>query len=282
MPNSDISPTRIIGGLGSIHERYQGFLIDVWGVLHDGKSLYPQALECLQKLRGHDKKVIILSNAARRLDAMVEELRSHNIDPEYYHAVLSSGELAWRAMLPGSQGYYLGPERSRNMMEGLELIWVDELIRADFILNTGATWGNPPDTTDFEDLLREAALIDIPMICANPDLVAIRAGEAGICAGALAKRYQELGASHIHYYGKPHAPIYHQALELLQLPTSKVLAIGDAFETDIRGGRQIGLDTCMIAAGIHQDDLLPLSVDSLQAAAPPDAIPNYLSKYLAW
>ncbi len=286
LPNTVISATHIIDGLSTIHERYRGFLIDVWGVLHDGNSLYPQALECLLKLQEYDKKVIILSNAARRLDAMVEELRTHKILPEYYHGVLSSGELAWKAMhqadLPGKHGYYLGPQRSRGITAGLTLEWVNEIGRADFILNTGAASDNPPDTSVYEDLLAKAASLDIPMICANPDLVAIRDGKAGICAGALAKRYQQLGANQIIYYGKPYAPIYREAMSLLQLSTSQVLAIGDAFATDIRGGQQAGLDTCMIATGIHRDDLLPLSLESLQAVAPVDAIPNYLGKYLAW
>ncbi|MCP3688134.1 MAG: TIGR01459 family HAD-type hydrolase [Gammaproteobacteria bacterium] len=286
MPGNPSTTTQIIDGLSTVHERYRGFLIDVWGVLHDGSSIYPQALECLRKLQQHDKKVIILSNAARRQDAMTEELHRHKILPEYYHAVLSSGELAWRAMsrgdLPWKHGYYLGPARSRGIIEGLTLEWVDDIGRADFILNTGATSDNPPDTSDFEDLLTRAASIDIPMICANPDQTAIRDGTPGICAGALAQRYQQLGASQIIYFGKPHAPIYNEALSLLQLPARQVLAIGDAFATDIRGGQQAGLDTCLIAAGIHRDDLLPLSIESLQAVAPVDAMPDYLGKYLAW
>ncbi len=120
------------------------------------------------------------------------------------------------------------------------------------------------------------------MICANPDQTAIRDGTPGICAGALAQRYQQLGASQIIYFGKPHAPIYNEALTLLQLPARQVLAIGDAFATDIRGGQQAGLDTCLIAAGIHRDDLLPLSIESLQAIAPADATPDFLGEYLTW
>ncbi|MCP4486487.1 MAG: TIGR01459 family HAD-type hydrolase [Gammaproteobacteria bacterium] len=285
-PGNSGTTTQIIDGLSTIHERYHGFLIDAWGVLHDGNSLYPHALECMLKLHEYDKKIIILSNAVRRLGAMVEELRTHKILPEYYYGVLSSGELTWKAMhqadWPWKHGYYLGPQRSRGITAGLALEWVSEIRRADFILNTGAASDNPPDTSAYEDLLAKAASLDIPMICANPDLVAIRDGKPGICAGALAKRYQQLGASQIIYYGKPYAPIYREAMSLLQLPASQVLAIGDAFATDIRGARQAGLDTCMIATGIHRDDLLPLSIESLQTVAPADAIPNYLSKYLAW
>lgn len=269
---------------------YEGLLVDAWGVLHDGESLYPNAIDCLEKLRSNEKKVIILSNAARRSEAMVDELRSHDINPSYYHAVLSSGELTWQAIndavknssFPGRQGYYLGPVRSLGLVEGLPVDWVDEIVTADFILNTGAPQGNPSTTIDSEALLAKAAVNDIPMICANPDLVAIRAGQMGISAGALARRYRELGAQNIEYHGKPYPPIYSEALALLKLPAAKVLAVGDAFATDIRGGLNAGLDTCLIAGGIHRDELFPLSSNTIQSVAPLDAMPAYVSEYLAW
>ena len=290
MDSSSTTNCRLIAGLGIIHKQYQGFLIDAWGVLHDGESLYPYALQCLANLRNLGKKVIILSNAARRSETIVEELKSLNIQPENYQAVISSGELTWQAIqqalqngsFSGRCGYYLGPPRSRGLVDGLELEWVDDVERADFILNTGAPMGNPPTTMDSEDVLIKAASKDIPMICANPDRIAIRGGQAGICAGALAKRYSELGARTIYYHGKPFSPIYTQALALLALKPSRVLAIGDAFETDIRGGQNAGLDTWLIAAGIHRDQLLPLSTRSVQALAPLDALPGFASEYLAW
>ena len=289
MRNNLITEPKIIRGLSSIAAHYEGFLIDAWGVLHDGESLYPHALHCLEKLANRDKKVIILSNAARRSEAMAEELRVHNIGPEFYHAVLSSGELTWRAIngaieinkFPG-QGYYLGPARSQGLLEGLALDWVDNIEEADFILNTGAPRGNPSTTIESESLLAKAAAKDIPMICANPDQIAIRGGQMGISAGALAKRYQQMGAQFIHYHGKPYPPIYSEALALLNMPASRVLAVGDAFETDIQGGRNAGLDTGLIAAGIHRDQLLPLSIASILATAPANVIPTYASEYLAW
>lgn len=288
--NNLIIEPNIIQGLSSITAHYEGFLIDAWGVLHDGESLYPHALQCLEKLASHDKKVIILSNAARRSEVIIDELRTHGIDPCYYHAVLSSGELTWKAIrdaiqsdsFSGRQGYYLGPARSKGMVEGLALEWVDDIDGADFILNTGAPAGNPLTTSESESLLAKAAANDIPMICANPDLLAIRGGQAGISAGALAQLYQQMGAKNVHYHGKPHSPIYAEALTLLKLPATKILAVGDAFETDILGGINTGLDTCLIAAGIHREQLLPLSIASILARAPANAIPTYASKYLAW
>ena len=218
---------------------------------------------------------------------MIHELQQVGIEPELYWAVLSSGELAWKSLHRNSfqnqRGYYLGPPRSRGLLEGLNQAWVNDIESADFILNTGAPEGNPSTTIDSESLLKRAVKRDLPMICANPDLVAIRGGQAGISAGALAQRYEKLGASHIEYHGKPHTPIYQQALALLgDIPGSQVLAIGDAFQTDILGAQQAGLDSCLIAAGIHHDSLLPLSTESIQQTAPVGTLPSYACEYLTW
>jgi len=282
--------TRLIDGLSDIQVKYQGFLIDAWGVLHDGANLYPHALDCLENLCSQGKKLIILSNAARRVRDMEEELRGHNILPEHYHAVLSSGELTWQSIRAaqkaslffGHRGYYLGPERSRSLIKGLEVDWVDNFANADFILNTGAPKGNPLTTADLEPLLKEASELNLPMICANPDQIAIRGGHPGICAGALAQRYRELGGKQIQYHGKPYVPIYSEAMSLLELPASEVLTIGDAFETDIHGGQNAGLDTCLIASGIHREELLPLSEKNIASSAPFDALPTYACEFLSW
>ena len=282
---------RIITGIGELSDNYQGFLIDAWGVLHDGHSVYPGAIDCLERLQAQHKPVLIMSNAARREEAMIRELKDLNIEPTLYHSVLSSGELAWQSLrqathdenVTNSCGYYLGPKRSRGLLEGLDITWIDEIERADFILNAGAPEGNPVTTERWDELLLAAAARDIPMICANPDLCAIRAGEFGVSAGAFAARYQQLGANHIAFHGKPYKAIYDAAGAILNgIPPSCQLAIGDAFATDIQGGCNAGLDTCLIAAGIHREALTPLSAESLSRCRQEYPIPTFASEHLVW
>jgi HAD superfamily hydrolase (TIGR01459 family) len=277
---------RIYPRLRVIQHQYQAFLIDAWGVLHDGQSLYPYALGCLEQLRRNHKKVVIISNAARRESAIVRELAKFGIDQDLYHGIASSGELAWHAIqkqYAQSNGYYLGPIRSRGLLDGLNVSWVSQIEKADFLLNTGAIQGNPRDASACEPLLSIAAELDLPMVCANPDLVAIRGGELGISAGAIAERYRQLGASYIEYHGKPFDPVYQSALAMLEFPNQqKVLAIGDAFATDILGANNAGFDSWLIAAGIHRDELVPLNSESVSRAARRVALPSYASEYFQW
>ena len=60
----------ILHGLSEIAERYDGFIVDLWGVLHDGVRAFPPAVDCLERLRERGKRVLILSNAPRRAEAV--------------------------------------------------------------------------------------------------------------------------------------------------------------------------------------------------------------------
>ena len=57
--------------------------------------------------------------------------------------------------------------------------------------------------------------------------------------------------------GKPFRPIYDLALSLAGR-AGRVLAIGDAFRTDVAGAALIGVDALLITGGIHRDKLHPV------------------------
>jgi ribonucleotide monophosphatase NagD (HAD superfamily) len=75
------------------------------------------------------------------------------------------------------------------------------------------------------------------------------------CAGALADLYAELGGE-TRIAGKPHAPIYREAMiaraaHACERRQIQVLVIGDGASTDIRGALDNGFEAVFIARGIH-------------------------------
>ncbi len=258
-----------IKNLSDIPKNYDAFLIDAWGVLHDGGLAFPKALECLASLRHDSKKAVILSNAARRTKDFNKELLKSGIDSSSYDFSLSSGELVWQNLKHntynnshkrlGERCYYLGPIRSAGLLNDLDLDIVSNIDNADFILNAG-TEGNQPDALQHKSLLQKAFKKQLPMICANPDLVAIRKGVRGISAGAIAKLYEELGGT-VQYTGKPYPQIYQICHEKLgQIPKSRMLMIGDGLQTDIKGANDFGIDSLFIKDGIYQQQIEYLSL----------------------
>jgi ribonucleotide monophosphatase NagD (HAD superfamily) len=92
------------------------------------------------------------------------------------------------------------------------------------------------------------------MVCANPDLVVMHAGRLALCAGALAKCYEEAGGR-VQWHGKPFRSVYETCFGLLGVADrAKILAVGDSLRTDIAGATGAGIDSLLIAGGIHADE----------------------------
>jgi HAD superfamily hydrolase (TIGR01459 family) len=253
-----------LSGFAPLAERYNGFVLDLWGVIHDGVNAFPHSVETLKLLRAAGKRTLLLSNVPRPNEAVRTMMRKMGIDDSLYTGILTSGEAVRRALQNppdlwwaelGTRVFHLGPERDRPVLDGLSLAVVDSPADADFVLNTGPDdHRNPSDMAEFEAVLLECARHRLKMICANPDLAVIRGGVRVLCAGALAVRYQELGGD-VRSLGKPDPAIYQPVLEQLGLPSQQVLAVGDSLHTDIAGAVGVDLAACWVLDGIHGAEL---------------------------
>ena len=266
---------------------YDGFVCDLWGVIHDGVEPLPGAADCLRAIEAAGKRVVLLTNAPRRSDRIVAQLRRMGIEDSLYNGVMSSGEAVhlllserpdpwYRAA--GSRMFYIGPDRDLTVVEGLGLTRVDDPADATFVLNTGPDHLEDPSAlAAYEPVLQRCLAAKLPMICANPDLEVIRGGVRVLCAGALAVRYQEIGGD-ARLLGKPDPAIYGPVLDILGLPKSRVLAVGDALRTDIAGATATGLDSCWVLGGIHGEHLTgdEAAIAAAAGLAPVAAIPSFV------
>jgi HAD superfamily hydrolase (TIGR01459 family) len=229
--------------------------------VHDGGAPYPDAIDCLARLRAAGKRVVLLSNSGTRAAPNRARLAELGFAEELYDAVVTSGEATWRALAERTDPFFAGLGRrcllwSRygdlGAIEGLPLERVERVEDAEFLLLAGTE--DEAVLDDFVDPLERAAARGLPMVCGNPDVVVMRpGGEIGMAPGTVARHYERLGGR-VAYVGKPHRPVYELCLALLDRPPlDQVLAIGDSLAHDIAGGAAMGLDTALIMAGIHAD-----------------------------
>jgi HAD superfamily hydrolase (TIGR01459 family) len=253
---------RLVPGIGALAPRYDGFILDLWGVVHDGVAPMPGALECLRSLIEAGKRVVLLSNAPRRAADVVERIDRIGVPAGLYHSVMSSGEEAWQHLFRRDDSFYaalgrrcvhIGSERDTGIREGLDLELVETAEEAEFILNTGpAGWDDRIE--DYGPLLRRALERGLPMVCANPDLVVMHGGRLALCAGALAQWYEDRGGR-VRWHGKPFRSVYETCFALLGIDDlSRILAIGDSLRTDIAGAAAAGIDSVLIVGGVHADE----------------------------
>jgi HAD superfamily hydrolase (TIGR01459 family) len=292
-PSPPPGQTQSIAGLREIAGAYDVYLLDLWGVLHNGVRAFPAAIAAMRELRAEGKRIGILSNGPRRASAVADQAAELGIAPDLYDAIHSSGEEtrlaldggdSWAAGL-GRRGLAIVPPKDRSLLTGLDLDWTSDPAAADFALLTGT--GRPEDTVgDYEPMLRQLRARDLPLICANPDLVVVRGDVREICAGAIAARYEALGGK-VRYFGKPHPEVYERCLAALgSPPRHRILAVGDSLRTDIAGAARAGIDSLFILGGIHGAELIRGNSLDLQAFAAlcrrEGATPRYLSGELCW
>lgn len=250
----------LLTSIDDVADRYDAVLCDVWGVIHNGRAIFPAAAAALQRLRGAGKTVILLTNVPKPRGPIPGQLDRLGFPRDAWDAIVTSGdairaELAARA--PGPM-FKIGPgDYDRALWEGLGLIEAP-LGKARFIGISGLN-DDRETPADYADILREAKARDLELICANPDLV-VRVGNRLIwCAGAVAQDYEKMGGRVI-MAGKPYAPIYDLAYsELAALGAttdkSRILCIGDGVTTDVLGANGQGLDCLFIASGMHGEAL---------------------------
>jgi HAD superfamily hydrolase (TIGR01459 family) len=249
----------IFDGMRELAPQYDGFILDLWGVVHDGARPFPGVLDCLERLIAAKKRLVLLSNAPRRADDVVRRIAQIGVPESLYHAVMSSGEEAWRCLHQRREPFYaalgrrclqIGSDRDLGMRDGLDLDFIDAVEAADFILNTGpAGWDDSID--DYAPLLAAARARDLPMVCANPDLVVVHDGRPALCAGALAEHYEKIGGR-VRWHGKPYPSVYASCLALLGIADKgRILAIGDSLRTDIAGAAAVAIPSLLVAGGIH-------------------------------
>lgn len=280
-------------GLVEIADTYDLFLVDQWGVLHNGGVAKPAAMAALAAMRATGRPVVLLSNSAKRAAVSVANLRRMGIGPWLYDHIVTSGELGWQALHDRSDLWFAALGRrclmftwggDRQILEGLDLAEADSVAGADFLLNAG-TDGAP--VAFYEPVMADAAERGLPMLCLNPDLVTVTPeGGLVVCPGSLAKRYEELGGS-VRYIGKPHPEVYAHALALAP-DASRPLAIGDSLHHDILGAQRMGLDSVLVAGGVHAPDLRILpgmtpAAEALDALYAREGIaPTYAMAELLW
>jgi HAD superfamily hydrolase (TIGR01459 family) len=241
--------------LRHIAPAYSLFLVDQFGVLHDGRRPYQGAVEALSKLRSADRKVVILSNSGKRSAGNEARMRKLGFEPPQWDLFLSSGEVAWRLLSdrPAAERpkrcLVLSRDGDTSPIEGLGIVPSDRDRDVDLVLIAGS---EAPERSlaEYERLLAGPAARRVPALCVNPDMTMIVPTGHAFGAGRIARLYEALGGA-VTWIGKPYPAMYRMALDLVGGSAADAVGIGDSVEHDIAGAKGIGADAAMVIGGIH-------------------------------
>lgn len=277
--------TRILTALSEVWGEYDALFCDLWGCVHNGVAAFPQAVAALQAFRARGGAVVLVTNAPRPKPDVVRQLDRIGVPRDAWDEVATSGDAAQWALASGAVGHrvwHIGAEKDLSFFDEMApdippaTITRVDLAQAQGIVCTGLFDDLNEHPEDYRDRLRQALAADLPMLCANPDIVVDWGGQRLWCAGALAELYTAMGGRAL-YFGKPHAPIYALARRRLAalgrtVPDSRILCVGDGIGTDVSGAAGAGLDCLFVTGGLAADAFGP-------DAAHPD--PALLADWLA-
>lgn len=244
-----------IDSFREISKGYDVVLCDVWGVVHNGVSAYPKAATALEAARDAGLAVVLITNSPRPSQSVVDQLRTIGVPDATYDRIVTSGDVTRDLIAAGPKKVFLlGPDRDMTLFEGLGTERVGQE-NAEVIVCTGFFDDETETPDDYLEMLTAFAARNVPLICANPDLVVERGHRMIPCAGAVAALYNRLGGE-TSVAGKPHKPIYDAAIASArklhgEFSLDRVIAIGDGMPTDVRGALDYGLDLLYISHGIH-------------------------------
>lgn len=246
--------TACLPDLGPLAERYDVFLFDAFGVLNLGNTVIDGARERLRALREQGKQVLMVSNAGSfPAPRLVSKYRSMGLGFTEQTLVCSREVLLSHLQL--AEGEVVGVMAP----DGADLSDLDDLnvpyrrlhddpsayrtVQAMVLLGSG-------DWSVHRQALLQQALIDHPrpLWVANADLVAPWEHGFSLEPGWYARGLSRSVNLPIHYFGKPHRPIFAAALQRAAYtgPAQRVLMVGDTLHTDILGAKAIGFDAALV------------------------------------
>ncbi len=234
-----------------LQELYDAYIIDLWGVVHNGVEPYSGVVECLNELLMYQKAIVFLSNAPRPSNIIMDKLLSFGISvkPEM---MLTSGDITRETLEKFTTPiYHLGAERNQDILAGLNVSLTNHLSEASLLLIT-AYLDAGEDLDQYDTLLQEAYNLKLPAICANPDKEIINGNGLRYCSGIFAEKYTNLGGF-VQYFGKPYITAYQSIFARLKnkniVDKKRILMIGDTLETDIVGAKTAGIDSALVLTG---------------------------------
>lgn len=262
-----MNKTKTINGLDEIYNNYDTFILDQWGVMHDGDKGYLNAIKCVDKLFSYNKTLIIISNSSRRKNTTAKRLPELGFNQRHFKEILTSGEIIWQSLLNESHFetqnigkncfhiYDKSKEDGKKYLDGLDKFnYVNNIDKADFIL--GCTPSVNKKVIDYMPLLLSAKNNNLPFICANPDFETVESNSENLlfCMGTIAELYKNMGGKTF-ILGKPNIEIYNEiSKKFNKIDKSRILAIGDSLHHDIKGAINFGIDSLLITStGIHQN-----------------------------
>jgi HAD superfamily hydrolase (TIGR01450 family) len=236
-------------------DSYDGFLIDLDGVVWVGREPVPGSPEALATMLAAGKQIVfVTNNPTKRPAEYSERLAGMGVEvsaEQIVTAGIVAARLAAEAAPAGSPALVLGFEPLQELVAdaGLRPIKVlEQAPEAKVVVVSGYR-----DLT-YAHLLATKRALDAgaALVGTSHDATMPMPGGEWPGTGAILAAVEVASGKKAEIAGKPERHLFELALS--RIPDAKRVAmIGDRLSSDIAGGAAAGLDTILVESGTHED-----------------------------
>jgi glycerol 3-phosphatase-2 len=256
----------------ALADQFDGFLVDLDGVVWIGREPVPGATEALRSLIDGGKEIVfVTNNPARPPATYVERLREMGVpvsDGRVVTAGVVTAELAAAAVGSGSSAFVIGAPGFKDTVadSGLKLLEGEAAGQAGAVLVSGHR------CFDYEELLTATLALQggASLFATSRDPTLPMPGGAWPGTGSILAAVETASGATAEIGGKPERHLFERACALIPA-AGKVAMVGDRLASDIEGGHRAGLETVLVLSGAS-------SRAEAEAADPP---PDYTIEGLA-
>ena len=293
--NTNFKPS-CVTGMEEIASLYDAFLIDQWGVIHNGKSLYDGALETLKKLRESHKTVIIITNSSKTKDFNIKRLNEKfGIPPRLYSEIISSAEFLRELLVKkldhpwssfGTKIFIIADGQDADFMKGTSFETVSDIREADVVMLLSI--GENENKDNHQEWITQAIKKQLFLVCPSADQLSVSPNGVFQGMGSIVSDYKEKGGTVINV-GKPETIIYEYSSRFFsRIQLHRILAIGDQIASDVYGAKRYGIHAALVATGATKlsfpltNSLEDIADAAFSASYPKSISPDWILPSLKW
>ncbi|MGE5282683.1 MAG: HAD-IIA family hydrolase [Chloroflexota bacterium] len=256
-------------------DEFDGFLIDLDGVVWIGREPVPGAVGALRALSERGKEVVFVTNNSVRhpheYAARLRDMGVSTADERVVTAGASTAQLAAATVNGSGTAFVIGAPGFKELVAaaGLRLLDGEEAMAADAVVVSGHR------EFDYAELLTATRALQngAALFATSRDPTLPMPGGAWPGTGATLAAIETASGKTAEIGGKPEPHLFEQARALIP-GAERVAMVGDRIASDIVGAQRAGLPTVLVLSGACSRE------DAAAAAPPPDHVLDDLSGLL--
>ncbi|HKI67927.1 MAG TPA: HAD-IIA family hydrolase [Solirubrobacterales bacterium] len=251
----------------ALANRFDGFLIDLDGVVWIGRELVPGAVDALAELLSGGREIVFVTNNSVKQPAeYAARLREAGIevsDDRVLTGGAATARLAAEGVGPGGTAFVIGAPGFKQTVAaaGLELLDGEAAQSADAVVVSAHR------EFDYAELLTATRALQggAVLLGTSRDPTLPMPGGAWPGTGATLAAVETASGKRAETGGKPEPHLFEQARALIP-KADRVAMVGDRIASDIEGGRRAGLATVLVLTGADT------RADAEASKSPPDHV----------